>query len=417
MHQHSFAFDQGSCVQHTFEDEHWNAFEALVRRNLDCLRSLTLMGWGERFGNPFRRIWNPLHTCAQHANFSTLRMERRKFHARDFEAFWTICRKLEVLELTEMDMRILSPPSDASSIGTSRVHFHGYQPGNNWTGYIPTHGTTTTTTTPAAVRFPNLRELKLDRILPLARDQLEQLIIQCPMLHTLVWRLVNYKFSLDDFCDYYAAQTWPHFDALEIAYESKIVSDQECVRLLRSTKRPFKFLDLDLGAVKQSLDLLREGGHFETLTKVDLSIPFRESDHMLSMDNGNETASRRIRSRVLSIIETHCGDDNQRKGHHQQQAREEGIEDSRPHGIAWIHGRYRRNETSITIHDIADSSHRHQHGCRTGAKQDPHVQNLIVVSFVSCHDMPSHVWRCDDEGSIGAATTTTRDAVPSSDAW
>ncbi|KAI8345571.1 hypothetical protein B0O80DRAFT_472684 [Mortierella sp. GBAus27b] len=161
---------------------------------------------------------------------------------------------------------------------------------------IPT-SPTTTPTPPTPIRFPKLRELKLAMI-DLAPDhQMEQIIVQCPMLHTLVLRLKEYRFSMRDFCNFLEEGTWPYLDSLEITGQYNVISTQEHTLLLESTRRPFKRLDLYLGSVEQGpFDLLREGGHFDTLTKIDLSIPPLARSHLKSMVNGVDVAaSKRIR--------------------------------------------------------------------------------------------------------------------------
>ncbi|KAG0203455.1 hypothetical protein BGX31_003369, partial [Mortierella sp. GBA43] len=291
-----------------FEKTYWNDCEALVRQNSNSLRSLTLLEFGQRFADPLHMLWRPLDTCAQHTNLSTLRMQRGKIHAQDLEAFWTICRQLEILELTDMDLTILSAPSDESSTRIEEGDNFENLLRNIQTESSSRHGTiidgalsvpsttaTITTTTPTPVRFPNLHELKLDRIQLMAKDQMEQLIIQCPMLHTLVWRLNGGTFSMDGFCDYYAAQTWPCLDSLVITGHSNFVNTQEHIRFLQSIKRPFKLLDLYNWAVnQQSFDLLQQG-HFKTLTKVDLSAYFPIPGQQGSMiDDSKVAASKRV---------------------------------------------------------------------------------------------------------------------------
>ncbi|KAG0206334.1 hypothetical protein BGX31_002796, partial [Mortierella sp. GBA43] len=267
---------EGSC---------WNNCEALVRQNSDSLRSLTLMDWGERFGDPHRLLWRPLDTCAQHTNLSTLKMQFGKLHEPDLEPFWTICRQLEILELTEIDLTILLVLSFKASTGIEEGAHHEKRARTNQTGTPPTHGTiplmdgtlplpttTTTTTLAAPVRFPKLRELKLDRIELIPRFQMGEFILQCPMLHTLVWRSTTYKFSLGEFCDYFQAQTWPYLDSLEIIGNPNTGSVREHIQILQSTTRPFKFLDLHIGTMDQrSFDIVREGGYFKTLNKIDLN--------------------------------------------------------------------------------------------------------------------------------------------------
>ncbi|KAI8345563.1 hypothetical protein B0O80DRAFT_270295 [Mortierella sp. GBAus27b] len=292
---------EGSC---------WNNCEALVRQNSDSLRSLTLMDWGERFGDPHRLLWRPLDTCAQHTNLSTLKMQFGKLHEPDLEPFWTICRQLEILELTEIDLTILLVLSFKASTGIEEGAHHEKRARTNQTGTPPTHGTiplmdgtlplpttTTTTTLAAPVRFPKLRELKLDRIELIPRFQMGEFILQCPMLHTLVWRSTTYKFSLGEFCDYFQAQTWPYLDSLEIIGNPNTGSVREHIQILQSTTRPFKFLDLHIGTMDQrSFDIVREGGYFKTLNKIDLNVPFLTQDHLGSIvSETRETSSKRIR--------------------------------------------------------------------------------------------------------------------------
>ncbi|KAI8345562.1 hypothetical protein B0O80DRAFT_534262 [Mortierella sp. GBAus27b] len=260
----------------------WNACEALVRQNSNSLRSLTLIEWRECFGDSVRPIWSPLHTCAQHSNLTTLKMQRGTLRAQDLEAFLTICQQLEILELTAMDMTALLVPSNESSTQTEEGVHHENRPSLSITS--------------AAVRFPKLRELTLDKIKLIPKYLIKELILHCPMLHTLVWRLNGGMFSLNDLCDYFEAQSWPYLDSLVITGHSNVVHTQEHIRFLQSIKRPFKLMDLCLWALTQrSFDLLREGGHFETLTKINLTTQFMTVDQQESIIDGTQaTASKRI---------------------------------------------------------------------------------------------------------------------------
>ncbi|KAG0210952.1 hypothetical protein BGX31_001799, partial [Mortierella sp. GBA43] len=187
---HSILISAHSCAIQ-YEEAYWNTCEALVRQNSNCLRSLTLLDWRLRISNPLYPFWNLLHTCAQHANLSKLRTRYGKFHAQELEAFWTICRQLEILELTDMDIQTDIPTT------------HGAIPAIDGVLSSPS----TKPVTPTAVRFPKLLGLTLDGIKLRPEHQMEQFILQSPMLHTLVLRLKAYKFSLDHFCDCFAAQT------------------------------------------------------------------------------------------------------------------------------------------------------------------------------------------------------------------
>ncbi|KAI8352392.1 hypothetical protein B0O80DRAFT_454430 [Mortierella sp. GBAus27b] len=103
---------------------------------------------------------------------------------------------------------------------------------------------------------------------------MEDFVLQCPMLETLVWRLkAYYYFRMNEFCQRLAAQTWPHLDSLEITGQQNFISGQEHALLLLSTERPFKVLDLKINTVEeQAFVLLQAGGHFGTLTKMDLTL-------------------------------------------------------------------------------------------------------------------------------------------------
>ncbi|KAG0197477.1 hypothetical protein BGX31_004872, partial [Mortierella sp. GBA43] len=154
-------------------EEYWNACEALVQGNVG-LRSLTLIGWVKHFVNPHRHALDPLHTCARQANLSTLRIQRGTFYEQDLEPFWTICRQLEILELTEMNLTVLSVPLNQSS--------PEMEPTLHAT--ITTTATTATPTIAADVRFPRLRELTLERVRLEPSYQMEHFVLQCPLLHT-----------------------------------------------------------------------------------------------------------------------------------------------------------------------------------------------------------------------------------------
>ncbi|KAG0197885.1 hypothetical protein BGX31_004745, partial [Mortierella sp. GBA43] len=259
-----------------FDEAYWKACEALVQQNSKWLRSLTLVEWGERFGyprydfKPGHPLWTPLFTCAQHANLTSLRLRSGTLYVRHLEAFWTICEQLEILELTDMDMRVLltgTDEKDKLSILRKRLR--------DKLKYSLLRGSTTiTTTTTPPIRFPKLRELTLARLELEPWKQMEDFVLQCPMLETLVWRLkAYYYFRMNEFCQRLAAQTWPHLDSLEITGQQNFISGQEHALLLLSTERPFKVLDLKINTVEeQAFVLLQAGGHFGTLTKMDLTL-------------------------------------------------------------------------------------------------------------------------------------------------
>ncbi|KAI8345567.1 hypothetical protein B0O80DRAFT_472674, partial [Mortierella sp. GBAus27b] len=236
-------------------------------------------------------------------------MHRGKLYEQDLEAFWVICRQLEILELSEIDMTILSAPSKKVLTEMDKSDHRDKRPRTSQARKSPTHGTisltdgalpvpttTTTTTLKPAVRFPKLRELTLDGIKLMPWHQMDEIIVQSPMLHTLIFHPKGYMYSLDTFYHHYAAQTWPYLDSLEITGQHN-ASTLPHGFLLQSTKRPFKRLDLHLGAMGQySFDLLREGGHFKALTKVNLTVSCPTQDYLGSLVNWTKVAtSKRIR--------------------------------------------------------------------------------------------------------------------------
>ncbi|KAI8352412.1 hypothetical protein B0O80DRAFT_454492 [Mortierella sp. GBAus27b] len=95
------------------------------------------------------------------------------------------------------------------------------------------------------------------------------------MLQTLTWH-TDYRQSCgEQFCDYLAAQTWPFLDWIDIRHESRYVTNEDHVLLLRSIRRPLRCLDVNIRFLEQpAFDIWRKSGHFETLTKVNL-IPIK----------------------------------------------------------------------------------------------------------------------------------------------
>ncbi|KAI8357668.1 hypothetical protein B0O80DRAFT_445531 [Mortierella sp. GBAus27b] len=93
------------------------------------------------------------------------------------------------------------------------------------------------------------------------------------MLQTLVWTTPGYMtFPQDEFYNFFAATTWPKLDSIAINNREHYVRDEEYAAILLAAKRPFKVLDLDLYRLEPpTFDLLRRD-HFETLTRVNLSI-------------------------------------------------------------------------------------------------------------------------------------------------
>ncbi|KAI8352391.1 hypothetical protein B0O80DRAFT_87250 [Mortierella sp. GBAus27b] len=236
-----------------FGEDYWNECEALVLQNTTHLRSLTLIRWGKpcdnhqpTFPTP---LWTPLITCAQHANLSELRIRDGTIRGQDSEAFWKICQQLEILELTKVNLEELLTPRDISSIGTSGGDDN--RRGQVESILINKHATSAINALrPTTTRFPKLRKLtmaNLDLHPPL---QMEHFVLHCPMLQTLNLRLKRgSSFPMGNFCDHFAAQSWPYLDALEISGQANDITGQEHALILQSAKRPFKYLHLILGTV------------------------------------------------------------------------------------------------------------------------------------------------------------------------
>ncbi|KAG0209837.1 hypothetical protein BGX31_002041 [Mortierella sp. GBA43] len=195
---------------------------------------------------------------------------------QDLEAFWRICRQIEILELTDMKIENIwaqsshNSPSQAGhglpfeeQLSTSAAHSLNSGTSTNWS--------TSAATTTRTVRLPKLRELTLDGVTMDAEQQLKQIILHCPLLQNLNWKSGYSDHVMGQFCDYLAARTWACLDWIEIKREERYVTDQEHALLLQSAPRPFRRLDVNVGLFgEQTFRLYREYGHFTTLTKIDL---------------------------------------------------------------------------------------------------------------------------------------------------
>ncbi|KAG0223274.1 hypothetical protein BGX31_008586 [Mortierella sp. GBA43] len=258
-----------------FNETYWNDFEVLLRQNSASLRSLTLVRWGDRYDSPksIQPLWRPLLTCAQHANLTTLRIRASGISEQGLEAFWVFCQQLEVLELTDLDMRDVTTHLSGSS------------------------ATIASTT----VRFPKLRELTLVKLYTVSDLQLEHFILQCPLLQILIWSATYSKSCWQQFCNHLAAPTWPSLDWIEIKDESRSVSDQDHALLLRSATRPLRRLDVNTRFLEeQTFNLYRERGFFATLTKLDL-IP---SEFTLSPSSPGSSITTMVSKQVQEVLES-----------------------------------------------------------------------------------------------------------------
>ncbi|KAI8352433.1 hypothetical protein B0O80DRAFT_488238 [Mortierella sp. GBAus27b] len=270
-----------------FDETYWSECESLLKQNLASLQSLTLLKWG-RVNSQDQPLWKPLSACSQHINLTTLRIRDSKILKRDLEALWRICRQLEILELTRVNMEDISNWSSGfSSSAMNHSHNSPSQAGHDLalegqvstsvTHNLPYEASTTlatviTTTTITSMRLPKLRELIMDHVFLDPVQQLEEFVLQCPLLQVLIWNTQQSESSVMRFSDNFAAHTWPYLDWIELSMGDRFTTEQEHENLLRVSPRPFRRLELNLRPFKyQTFDLYRERCHFTTLTKMDLS--------------------------------------------------------------------------------------------------------------------------------------------------
>ncbi|KAG0211408.1 hypothetical protein BGX31_001675 [Mortierella sp. GBA43] len=216
---------------------------------------------------------------------------------RDLEAFSRICGQLEILELTNVKIEDISTqsnhncPSQDGHDPTFKRQF------STSVAHSLTDETSTNCSTPAvaitrAVRLPKLRELTLDGVTLDAEQQLEQIILHCPLLQILIWKSGYSDRAMRLFCDYLAARTWACLDWIEIKREERHVDDQDHALLLQSAPRPLRRLDIDKGSFgEQTFRLYRECGHFSALTKIDLT---QSTSTLLSGPSLNPAASKQV---------------------------------------------------------------------------------------------------------------------------
>ncbi|KAI8352428.1 hypothetical protein B0O80DRAFT_427586 [Mortierella sp. GBAus27b] len=226
----------GVPLNDQFDETYWSGCEALLTQNSACLRSLTLVGWGGRYEdcNKDQPLWRPLTSCAQHINLTTLRIRESRLSERDLKALWGICRPLEILELQHLKMEGVSTqfshnsPSQVEQFSTSVAY--------NLTNETSTNLLTPATPTATTVRIPKLRKLRVEGGYMRSYLQLEQILLHCPLIETLVWRIRN-----------------------TLAWYNR-------------PPRPLRRLDIDIGSFGgHTFNLYREGGHFATMTRMALT--------------------------------------------------------------------------------------------------------------------------------------------------
>ncbi|KAI8352419.1 hypothetical protein B0O80DRAFT_87479 [Mortierella sp. GBAus27b] len=291
-----------------FGETYWNDCVTLLTQNSACLRSLTLWRWGagqhanDHHAQP---LWKMLLACEQHTNLTSLRIQESGVSERELEALWRICRQLEILELTEVYKDAISPYShnDPSQAG------HNFEEQvSTSVDYSLTNGTSTNWSTPAVatattVRFPKLRELTLDDLYLSSEHQLEQILLHCPLLQTLIWITQHSEHSIRRFCDHLTAQTWPYLDWMEIESEGRDVTSQEHNLLLQSSPRLLRCLHVNIGSFEEQIfNLYRERGHFTTLTKIDLTQSMLTSLQSSQGPSGIAVPSKQVQEVLESCL-------------------------------------------------------------------------------------------------------------------
>ncbi|KAG0206333.1 hypothetical protein BGX31_002795, partial [Mortierella sp. GBA43] len=210
-----------------------------------------------------------------------------------------------ILELTNVNLEELLTPSSSSSIGVSEGDVVGQDQSECTLINKDTTTSTINALKPTTARFPKLRKLAMANLGLDPPLQMEHFVLHCPMIQALNVRL-NWgsSFPMGKFCDHFAAQAWPYLDALEISGQANDVSGQEHALILQSTKRQFKCLDLKLGAAEEQVfTLLRQGGHFDTLTKMDFTLtPHHPPIQVLPPSATVEAA--RVSKWIVEILES-----------------------------------------------------------------------------------------------------------------
>ncbi|KAF9939987.1 hypothetical protein BGZ67_008530 [Mortierella alpina] len=153
-------------------------------------------------------------------NLRTLVLVKCKILGRQLDAFWTLCSRLESLELDEVDMDLSLPPTSTK--------------------------TRSQRDRPSSARLPQLQELTIRRMRrahPLR--QLELLIRPCPKLRTLCWSIDWFRpFPSNQFCNLFVSLTWPDLDSIHVSGHGSRIYEHDQTRLLGAAKQPFRLLDL-----------------------------------------------------------------------------------------------------------------------------------------------------------------------------
>jgi len=210
--------------------EYWDACHAMFERHHPTLQHLSLVNWTlfrVRKVDHEQPLWNPVLTCATSTKLRSLRLAQCCVLGRYMRPFWTICERLEVLELDDVDFELSWPrPRFKPDIRIDERRKPAPQ-------------------STASVRFPRLQELKLSNMKwKSAHRQLNHLIRQCPILRTLEWDIQRKAAPVDLLCDLLEVDTWPRLESIFISSNTNIVKDDQYCDLLKACRRPLRRFDI-----------------------------------------------------------------------------------------------------------------------------------------------------------------------------
>ncbi|KAF9430164.1 hypothetical protein BGZ76_000943 [Entomortierella beljakovae] len=246
-------FDQDDLEE--FDLEQTRLAKLMFRRNRASLSHLHLLYWRWNFrrkpaiGLP---LWNPLLKCASAYNLRSLKLEKCKIRGSVMKAFWTIAKRLEILELLWVAMDIYTPlPLNFNKTDSDRSN----------------------SADDMAVRFPLLKHLSVKGLRwSTARSQLLNFIAHCPQLRKLYWRFNLERLAGTEFVDMFVASVWPQLEYIDLTDYRGFIGDDDNFRVLQSSKVSLRRLTYGLYSMEpRSYEILRER-HFSTIGNIDLSV-------------------------------------------------------------------------------------------------------------------------------------------------
>ncbi|KAF9096425.1 hypothetical protein BGX29_008569 [Mortierella sp. GBA35] len=240
-----------------YEDKtYWKSCKALLRQNRPDLRSLSLQNWKPEWRKPLpgQPVWNPILSCTQHLNLTSLSLISCKIRGKHLRAFWTISARLESLVMEDVDMDLTWTPTAFYDKGK------GQDDGKD--------------KDELEVRF-------FRRHHPLT--QLYWLIIPCPALQKLTWLFDWHRhFPTQPFMDAFedsptSPTAWPDLDSITIKGHSNWITEENHFQLLKSARHPLRRLDLVHGAMQPKSFEMLQTRHFATIQTIDLT--YSVTDH------------------------------------------------------------------------------------------------------------------------------------------